>query len=204
MTEEKDPKDEAQEKLAKEGIPLGLYRHYKGPSYKVFALSIDEGTLEALVHYHSLAHGTTWTRTVKNFTEEVEADGKKVPRFTHVEPGLGGRIFVWLKSHLTNSWMASNEFDAAMAHVGWACLITLATLVVTLAARAPFPRAALPACGWCSGALVVFALVKEYVYDANFEKPKQDFAENTRDVLGYLGGLALAWIVIGASMYIGR
>jgi hypothetical protein len=100
--------------------------------------------------------------------------------------------------------MASNEFDATMAHVGWACLITLATLVVTLAARAPLPRAALPACGWCSGALVAFALVKEYVYDANFEEPKQDFAENTRDVLGYLGGLALAWIVIGASMYVGR
>ena len=48
---EKDPKDEAQEQLEKGRIPLGLYRHYKGPYYKVFALTIDEGTLEQLVHY---------------------------------------------------------------------------------------------------------------------------------------------------------
>jgi len=204
MTGEKDPKDEAQEKLAAAKIPLGLYRHYKGPSYVAFALTIDEGTLEPLVHYRSLAHGTLWTRTVQNFIEEVDVDGKKVPRFAYVAPGLGGRIFAWLKGHLTNSWMASNEFDATMAHIGWACLITLATLVIVAATRTPFPRPALPSCGWCSGALVLFALVKEYLYDANFEEPKQSFAENTRDFLGYLGGLALAWIVIAAAIHVGR
>ena len=86
----KDPKDEAQEKLALARIPLGRYRHYKGPLYEVFALTIDEATLEQLVHYTSLVHGTSWTRTVKNFTEDVEVDGKKVPRFVYVSPALEG------------------------------------------------------------------------------------------------------------------
>lgn len=201
-----DDKDEAQEKLRAKKFPLGIYKHYKGPAYEVTGVSIDESTLAPLVHYTSLSHGTSWTRTLENFTEEVEVDGKKVQRFALVsaDSGLGSAIFAWLKAHLTNSWMASGEFDAAMAHIGWACLITLATLIVAFASHSPFPRAALPACGWCSGALIIFALVKEYLYDANFEEPKQSFAENTRDVLGYLGGLVLAWAVIGASMYIGR
>jgi len=84
MSEAEDPKDEAQAKLAAEGIPLGRYQHYKGPEYEAFALTVDEGTLEQLVHYKSLLHGTSWTRTIKNFTEEVEVDGRKVPRFAFV------------------------------------------------------------------------------------------------------------------------
>jgi len=80
-----DPKDDAQEKLKTCGISSGRFQHYKGPQYEVFALTIDEATLEPLVHYKSLVHGTSWTRTVKNFTEKVEVEGRKVPRFVRVE-----------------------------------------------------------------------------------------------------------------------
>jgi hypothetical protein len=199
-----DPKDDAQEKLKVEGLSLGLFQHYKGPQYEAFALSIDELTLEPLVHYRSLAHGTSWTRTVKNFIEEVEVDGKKVPRFAKVEAlggvGLLAKAWAWMKAHFTNSWMASDDFDATMAHIGWACLITLATLIVTIAMRMPIPRAVLPACVWCSGALVVFGLVKEFWFDLRFEIPKQTAWDGVKDFLGYLGGLALAWAVIGVSL----
>lgn len=75
-----DDKDAAQETLKSIDCPLGKYRHYKGPLYWVFAKSIDERTLEPLVHYESLVHGTCWTRTIKNFKEKFEG----VLRFEYV------------------------------------------------------------------------------------------------------------------------
>ena len=85
MTTTVDAKDEVQARLKKLELPYGKWQHYKGPCYWVFATSIDEGTLEALVHYESLAHGTCWTRTVKNFTEEVTSpSGEKKPRFEFI------------------------------------------------------------------------------------------------------------------------
>lgn len=78
-------KDRAQAGLKSLAFALGKWTHYKGPYYWVFATSIDEGTLEPLVHYESLAHGTCWTRTIKNFTEEVTLpSGEKTTRFTFV------------------------------------------------------------------------------------------------------------------------
>lgn len=80
-----DEKDDAQAKLKALEFPHGKYTHYKGPFYWVFATSIDEATLEPLVHYESIAHGTRWTRTLKNFTEEVTLpSGEKKLRFTWV------------------------------------------------------------------------------------------------------------------------
>lgn len=60
--------------------PIGLYTHRKGGAYVVFAHSIDEGNLDPLVHYYSVAKGTRWTRTVHNFTMLVDG----VPRFERV------------------------------------------------------------------------------------------------------------------------
>jgi len=68
---ERDEKDVAQEKLAALSFPLGRYRHHKGPEYWVFAVSVDEETLEPLVHYESLVHGTLWTRKLSNFVESL-------------------------------------------------------------------------------------------------------------------------------------
>jgi hypothetical protein len=85
MSGVKDDKDLAQEKLGALEFPLGRYQHYKGPFYRVFAVSIDEETLEPLVHYESLAHRTSWTRKMSNFTETVALpSGEKKARFQFV------------------------------------------------------------------------------------------------------------------------
>jgi len=60
--------------------PVGVYEHYKGGQYIVFAHTVDEATLQALVHYFCCARGTRWTRTVANFMEPVDG----TPRFRHV------------------------------------------------------------------------------------------------------------------------
>lgn len=62
-----------------------VFRHYKGGIYCVVARALREDTLEDVVIYHSNAKGTTWERTLANFTEEVEFDGRLVPRFTRVD-----------------------------------------------------------------------------------------------------------------------
>jgi hypothetical protein len=84
MSEPKDDKDRAQDSLRERAIPLGEYRHYKNSLYEVFALSVDESSLELLVHYRSYAHQTCWTRTLSNFTESVEVGGKREPRFAFI------------------------------------------------------------------------------------------------------------------------
>ena len=57
--------------------PIGVYSHRRGGTYAVYAHSIDEATLEPLVHYWSFDKKTSWTRKISVFTELV--DGK--PRF---------------------------------------------------------------------------------------------------------------------------
>lgn len=76
-----DLKDRAQAKLASALVQLGVYRHYKGGLYTVFSTSIDEATLEPLVHYYSHAKRTRWTRTLRNFQETIKNDTGNVPRF---------------------------------------------------------------------------------------------------------------------------
>jgi hypothetical protein len=86
----------------------------------------------------------------------------------------------WLKLH--SSWMTSADYLSASAHVGWAMSIVLLAKVAfhtTLAVWLAF------------GLGMLAAGLKEYVYDANFETPKQTFKDNTVDFLTYLaGGLA--------------
>lgn len=69
-------------------IKLGKYRHYKGHQYKVISLAKDESTLEDVVIYEALYDNPVskvWTRKLKNFTEEIEVGGRKVPRFEFIE-----------------------------------------------------------------------------------------------------------------------
>lgn len=97
-----------------------------------------------------------------------------------------------LKALLTNTWMNNVDYLAAMAHVGWACLIILGTaLIASLNVH------------WMVGmsiGMVLFAGLKEYVYDANFELPKQTFADNTEDFVAYVVGVGLAWAIIGVTL----
>lgn len=81
-------------------ISQGIYEHYKSTPndrklYQVIFLSHNEENLEVLVHYVPLyilkkdkfvndgIH--TWTRTLKNFEETVEYNGKQMPRFRRID-----------------------------------------------------------------------------------------------------------------------
>ena len=75
-------------------IKLGKYKHYKGKEYEVVGIARHSETLEELVLYKTLyqadppsasLRGTMgenlWVRPLKMFLEEVEIEGKKMPRF---------------------------------------------------------------------------------------------------------------------------
>lgn len=60
----------------------GVYRHYKGPLYKVMFLGKHTETEEELVIYHAiLSPEKTWVRPLAMFEEFVEIEGKKIKRF---------------------------------------------------------------------------------------------------------------------------
>jgi cyclomaltodextrinase len=66
-------------------LKLGKYRHYKGMEYEVIGIAKHSETLEELVIYRALyGEGQIWVRPLKIFMEEVEINGKKVPRFEYI------------------------------------------------------------------------------------------------------------------------
>ncbi|WP_109513107.1 DUF1653 domain-containing protein [Pseudomonas ovata] len=64
----------------------GLYRHYKGPEYRVFSVARHSETEEYVVFYQAL-YGDygMWVRPLDMFQETVEVDGEPVPRFALVQ-----------------------------------------------------------------------------------------------------------------------
>lgn len=88
-----DFKQAAQEKLQTDPVKLGIYRHYKGGLYLVFAYSLDESTLTELVHYFSLERKTCWTRRRAEFFEIVMiAPGSAAPRFEFTRPATVAEV----------------------------------------------------------------------------------------------------------------
>ncbi len=67
-------------------IQPGLYEHYKGPQYRVFAVARHSETEEEVVFYQAL-YGDYgfWVRPLSMFLESVEVDGEQVPRFALVQ-----------------------------------------------------------------------------------------------------------------------
>ncbi|MCW2291828.1 hypothetical protein M2262_001878 [Pseudomonas sp. BIGb0408] len=64
----------------------GLYRHYKGPEYRVLGVARHSETEEDVVVYQALyGEYGLWVRPLEMFQGEVELDGKRVPRFAFVE-----------------------------------------------------------------------------------------------------------------------
>ncbi len=60
------------------------YKHHKGNLYRVIDVAKHSETLEELVVYEALydnPRSKLWVRPKKMFLEEVEVNGKKVPRF---------------------------------------------------------------------------------------------------------------------------
>ncbi|WP_442113341.1 DUF1653 domain-containing protein [Pseudomonas sp. NUPR-001] len=68
-------------------IQPGIYRHYKGPEYRVFGTARHSETEEWMVVYQTLyGDFSCWLRPLTMFTETVEVDGKCVPRFALITP----------------------------------------------------------------------------------------------------------------------
>ncbi len=64
----------------------GLYRHYKGPEYRVLGVARHSETQEQVVVYQALyGEFGLWVRPLEMFVSEVELDGRQVPRFALVE-----------------------------------------------------------------------------------------------------------------------
>ena len=63
-----------------------IWKHSKkGNLYKIIAIAKHSETLEDMIVYEAQYENTlskTWIRPLSMWTEEVEIDGKKVPRFT--------------------------------------------------------------------------------------------------------------------------
>ena len=68
-----------------EAIPLGIYRHYKGPEYKLLHLARHSETEEWFAVYKALyGEFGFWVRPLSMFTELVEVDGQTIARFQFV------------------------------------------------------------------------------------------------------------------------
>ncbi|NCF20141.1 MAG: DUF1653 domain-containing protein [Haliea sp.] len=68
------------------GLKTGKYRHFKGGEYAVYGVATHSETEESMVVYRPLyGEGGLWVRPLAIFEENVERDGKRVPRFTFVE-----------------------------------------------------------------------------------------------------------------------
>lgn len=69
--------------MMEKGLVIGgIYKHYKGNMYKVIGIAKHSETLEDLVVYRALyGEGGLWARPIAMFVEEVEAGGRKLPRF---------------------------------------------------------------------------------------------------------------------------
>ncbi|HTK33049.1 MAG TPA: DUF1653 domain-containing protein [Candidatus Paceibacterota bacterium] len=66
-------------------LKLGRYKHYKGNEYEVIGVARHSETLEDMVVYQAqYGDKETWVRPFKMFTEDVEVNGKKIPRFTFI------------------------------------------------------------------------------------------------------------------------
>lgn len=61
-----------------------LYKHYKGNYYIFIGEGKHSETEEEFVIYQSVKGNSLWIRPKSMFYEEVEVDGKKVPRFAEV------------------------------------------------------------------------------------------------------------------------
>ena len=67
-------------------IQPGRYRHFKGKEYQVIGTARHSETLEELVVYRALyGDGGLWVRPAAMWTETVERDGYRGPRFVPVE-----------------------------------------------------------------------------------------------------------------------
>jgi len=67
-------------------LKLGVYEHYKGKRYEVLGVAKHSETLEDLVVYKKLYDdGGLWVRPLGMFLEDVEVEGRIMPRFKFIK-----------------------------------------------------------------------------------------------------------------------
>lgn len=60
----------------------GRYRHFKGGEYELIGIAKHSETLAPMVVYRALyGEGGLWVRPAEMWTEEVDRDGYRGPRF---------------------------------------------------------------------------------------------------------------------------
>lgn len=72
----------------------GLYQHYKGKNYRVINLVKHSETLEWMVFYECLYENEEsifWVRPLTMFLEDVEFQGRYVPRFKYIGDQKGSQ-----------------------------------------------------------------------------------------------------------------
>jgi len=68
-------------------IKFGKYKHYKGKEYEVIGIAKHSETLEDMVVYRALyGEHELWVRPLAMFMQNVEVDGKSIPRFQFIGP----------------------------------------------------------------------------------------------------------------------
>ena len=71
-------------------IQPGVYRHYKGPEYRVLGVAHHSETDESMVVYQLLYKDFgLGVRPLELFLQTVEVDGEQVPRFALVKAEEG-------------------------------------------------------------------------------------------------------------------
>ncbi len=66
-------------------VQNGRYRHYKGKEYEVLGVARHSETEEEYVVYRTLyGNFDLWIRPKSMFLEEVEVNGKMLPRFQYI------------------------------------------------------------------------------------------------------------------------
>ena len=64
----------------------GKYRHFKGKEYQLIGIARHSETMEPMVVYRALyGEQGLWVRPAAMWTEQVERDGYKGPRFQLIE-----------------------------------------------------------------------------------------------------------------------
>ena len=67
----------------------GKYRHFKGGEYLLIGMASHSETLEPMVVYRALyGEGGLWVRPAAMWSEIVERDGYRGPRFIYVEENI--------------------------------------------------------------------------------------------------------------------
>ena len=64
----------------------GKYRHFKGKEYELVGVASHSETLEPMVVYRALyGEGGLWVRPAAMWTEQVEREDYRGPRFVYIE-----------------------------------------------------------------------------------------------------------------------